>query len=87
MAIRGFVLGAAFLAAGLAPATADSVTTSVETWNPATRTLVLSDKTQFQTISSSVAVPDTLAAGKTVTIHYNGSENGVDSILSIEVQP
>ena len=47
MAIRGFVLGAAFLAAGLVPATADSVTASVETWNPATRTLVLSDKTQF----------------------------------------
>ncbi|MGX1495717.1 hypothetical protein [Roseibium aggregatum] len=87
MALRGFVLGAAFLAAGLVPAVADSVTASVETWNPVTRTLVLSDKTQFQTISSSVAVPDTLAAGKTVTIVYDGSESGVDSILSIEVQP
>ncbi|EAV42111.1 hypothetical protein SIAM614_20520 [Stappia aggregata IAM 12614] len=87
MALRGLVLGAAFLAAGLVPAVADSVTASVETWNPTTRTLVLSDKTQFQTISSSVAVPDTLAAGKTVTIVYDGSESGVDSILSIEVQP
>lgn len=87
MALRGFVLGAAFLAAGLVPAVADSVTASVETWNPVTRTLVLSDKTQFQTISSSVAVPDTLATGKTVTIVYDGSESGVDSILSIEVQP
>lgn len=87
MALRGFVLGAAFMAAGLLPAAADSVTSTVADWNPATRTLVLADKTQFQTISDKVSVPADIAAGKTVTIIFRGSENGVESILSIEVQP
>jgi hypothetical protein len=87
MALRGFLLGAAFMSAGLLPAAADSVTSTVANWNPTTRTLVLADKTQFQTISDKVAVPAEIAAGMTVTIVYKGSENGVDSILSIEVQP
>jgi hypothetical protein len=86
MALRGFVLGAAFLAAGLVPAVADSMTASVETWNPTTRTLVLSDKTQFQGIAEDVFVPEDLSAGETITITFEGSEDGVAAILAIGVQ-
>ncbi|WP_269580690.1 hypothetical protein [Roseibium sp. Sym1] len=87
MALRGFVLGAAFLAAGLLPAAADSVTSTVHHWDADTRTLVLDDMSQFQGISEDVFVPEDLSAGETVTITFEGAEDGVESILAIEVQP
>ena len=64
MALRGFLLGAAFMAAGLLPAAADSVTSTVHHWDASTRTLMLADKTQYQTISDKVAVPENIAAGR-----------------------
>lgn len=87
MALRGFVLGAAFLAASLLPAAADSVTSTVDSWDPETRTLVLGDMSQFQGISEDVFVPEDLSHGETVTITFEGAEDGVESILAIEVQP
>ena len=87
MALRGFVLGAAFLAAGLLPAAADSVTSTVGSWNPTTRTLVLSDRTQYVRVPDTIDVPADLAPGKTVKITFDSSENGVDTIFAVEVQP
>ncbi|MBN9673579.1 hypothetical protein [Roseibium aggregatum] len=88
MALRGFVLGAAFLVAGLLPAAADSITATVGSWNMETRTLVLGDKTEFQNVPDDIFVPEDLAAGETVVISFEGSaEDGVDAILAIEVQP
>ncbi|GAB4536217.1 MAG: hypothetical protein Tsb0019_37620 [Roseibium sp.] len=87
MALRGFVLGAALLVAGILPAAADSVTATVNSWDSETRTLVLGDMTEFQGISENVSVPEDLSAGQTVTVIYEGTEDGVASILSIEVQP
>jgi len=87
MALRGFVFGAALLVAGVLPAAADSVTSTVTSWNPGSRTLVLGDMSQFQDISEDVFVPEDLAAGQTVTVTFEGAEDGVDAILAIEVQP
>jgi hypothetical protein len=87
MALRGFVLGAALLVAGILPVAADSVTSTVNNWDSETRTLILGDMTEFQGISENVFVPEDLAAGQTVTVTYEGTEDGVASILSIEVQP
>lgn len=87
MALRGFVLGAALLAAGLLPAAADSVTSTVDSWDPDSRTLVLGDMSEFQGISEDVFVPEDLSHGETVTITYEGTEDGVASVLSVEVQP
>jgi len=87
MALRGFVLGAALLTAGLLPAAADSVTSTVDSWDPETRTLVLGDMSEFQGIPEDVFVPEDLSHGETVTITYEGTEDGVASVLAIEVQP
>lgn len=87
MALRGFVLGAAFLAAGLLPAAADSVTSTISSWNPATRVLVLGDKTRYLGIPATVAIPDNMAAGTPIKITMDSLDNGAGSILSIEVQP
>ncbi|MCK7612630.1 hypothetical protein [Roseibium sediminicola] len=87
MALRGFVLGAAFLAIGLLPAAADSVTSTVDSWDPDSRTLVLGDMSQFQGISEDIFIPEDLSHGETVTITYEGTEDGVASVLSVEIQP
>lgn len=87
MGLRGFLLGAAILAAGLLPAAADSVTSTVSSWNPATRTLVLGDKTQYLGIPATVAVPENLVPGTPIRITLDSLDNGAGSILAIEVQP
>lgn len=87
MALRGFVLGAAFLAVGLLPAAADSVTSTVDSWDPDSRTLVLGDMSEFQGISEDIFIPEDLSHGETVTITYEGTEDGVASVLSVEIQP
>ncbi|WP_289034443.1 hypothetical protein [uncultured Roseibium sp.] len=66
---------------------ADFVTAKIASWNPASRTLVLDDRTEFHDIPAEIALPDNLSIGQTVTINYIGSEDGIQEILSVEVQP
>ncbi|WP_417690917.1 hypothetical protein [Roseibium sp.] len=90
MTLRAFsqvgLVAAALLVSGLAQA-ADFVTSRVKSWDPVSRTLVLTDKTQFQSIPSDIILPDAIQAGQTVTVSYIGSEDGVSKLLSIRIQP
>ncbi|WP_417671978.1 hypothetical protein [Roseibium sp.] len=87
MYARTLLLAGSLLLAGLgATHAADFVTAKVQSWDPASRTLILDDETQFQAVPDSIVLPETLA-GQMVTINYNASEDGVQEILSIEIQP
>jgi hypothetical protein len=87
MAIRAILFGAGLLAAGVIPAAADTVTSTIKSWEPETRTLVLGDNSQFQAIATEVFVPEELSAGQTVTITFEGAEDSVEKVISVEIQP
>lgn len=82
MKTRALLVGAGLLAASLGPALADNVTSDVDNWDSASRTLTLKDKSQFVGIAKAVAVPD-LRAGDQVTVDYDATEDGVQAINSI----
>lgn len=84
MSARAFVLAAGFVVASLTPALCDSVTAAVTDWDAVNRTITLEDNSKISDIAKTVAVPS-LKQGDIVTVDYNGSENGIDSINSITV--
>lgn len=86
--LAGGLALAGLLVGGTGPSqAADHVTSTVHTWDPAARTLVLGDRTQFQSIPADIALPRNIPAGQVVTITYLGSEDGVSKILSVRLQP
>jgi hypothetical protein len=85
MTTRALLLAAGLLAASFSPALADSVTATVTAWDPASRTMTLSDMSQFAGIPTTIAVPADLAPGDQVTVDYQALDNGVDSYNSITV--
>ncbi len=85
MSPRAILLAGGLLAASLTPALSESVTATVSAWDPAARTITLHDQSQFASIPATVAVPQTLKTGDVITVDYEASENGVDSISRIEI--
>lgn len=85
MPLRSAFLAAGLLAASLTPAFADSVTAKVNSWDAASRTITLEDKSQFVGIPGTAGFPQDITPGSTVTIQYQGSESGVDAIDSVKV--
>lgn len=85
MSARAIILAAGLVAASFTPAFCDSFTAAVTDWDAANRTITLEDKSKVMSIAPTVAVPN-LHAGDVVTVDYNGSENGIDSINSITIE-
>jgi hypothetical protein len=85
MSARLILLASGLLVASLTPAFSESVTATITAWDPSSRTITLEDQSQFASIPSTVAVPQTLKAGDVITINYEASENGVDAINRIEI--
>ena len=85
MSPHALFVAAGLLAASLTPAFADSVTAKVSTWDAASRTLTLEDQSQFVDIPGTISLPQDLAPGTSVTIQYQGSESGVDTIDSVTI--
>jgi hypothetical protein len=84
MSVRATLAAAALLAASLTPAIADNITATVTGWDAANRTITLEDQSQFMAIPGTVVVPDGLKAGDQVSVEFEGSENGIESIQSIQ---
>jgi hypothetical protein len=84
MTTRAFFVAAGLCAASLTPASADSVTAAALSWDPSARTLTLEDYSQVSSIPATVKVPD-IKPGDVVTVDYQGSENGYDTINSITI--
>jgi Cu/Ag efflux protein CusF len=84
MSVRATLAAAALIAASLAPAFADNVTATVTGFDEAGRTITLQDQSQFMSIPGTVAIPEGLKAGDQVSVEFEGSENGVESIQSIQ---
>jgi hypothetical protein len=84
MSIRTLLLATGFLAASFTPAFCDNITASVLNWDPVERTITLEDFSKVAEIAKTVNVPN-LKSGDVVTVDYNGSENGIDSINSITI--
>ena len=78
--------GGLLLAGFTATHAAEFVTAKVSSWNPASRTLVLGDATQFHSVPDTITLPDQLA-GQTVTVNFVATEDGIQKIVSINVQP
>jgi hypothetical protein len=84
MSARALVLAAGLVAASFTPAFSDSITATVKSWDAANRTITLEDESMVVGIAKTVSVPS-LKAGDEVTVDFNGSENGIDSVNSITV--
>ena len=84
MSMRATLAAVALLAASFTPALADNVTATVTGWNENTRTLTLQDQSQFVDIPGKIAMPQGLKAGDRISIEFEGSENGVDDIISVQ---
>lgn len=78
-------MAAGFVATSFTPALCDSITAAVKDWDAADRTITLEDNSKIAEIAKTVAVPN-LKAGDVVTVDYNGSENGIDSVNSITIE-
>ena len=85
MSTRALLLAAGFVAASFTPAFCDSISAGVKNWDAADRTITLEDNSKVAEIAKTVVVPN-LNPGDFVTIDFNGSENGIDSINSITVE-
>ncbi len=85
MSTRAILLAGGLLAASFTPALSESVTATVAAWDAAARTITLHDQSQFASIPATVAVPQTLKTGDIITVDYEASENGVDTINRIEI--
>ncbi|WP_417686388.1 hypothetical protein [Roseibium sp.] len=87
MYVRTLLLAGGLLLAGLgASHAAEFVTAKVQSWDPASRTITLEDATTFQSVPAAITLPDTLA-GQMVTINFRATEDGVQEIFSVEIQP
>jgi len=84
MSTRAFLLAAGLLTASFAPALSDSVTATVKSWDEANRTLTLEDFSKFMDIPGTVAMQG-LKGGEEVTVEYDGSENGIETITRVEI--
>lgn len=82
MKTRALLVSVGLLAVSFGPAVADNVTAAVDSWDPASRTLTLEDKSQFMNIAKEVAVPE-LKTGDVVTIDYYADEDGIQAINAI----
>ena len=85
MSMRAFFVAAGLLTASFGPALSDSVTATVTAWDAASRTLTLEDFSQFADISAKVAVPPGLKAGDEVVVDFEGSENGIEAVNSVQL--
>lgn len=84
MSARALVLSAGLVIASFTPAICGSITAAVTDWDEVNRTIILEDNSKISNIAKTVVVP-TLKQGDVVTVDYNGSDNGIDSINSITI--
>ena len=76
------IFAAIFLGVAAIPAFANETTGVVAAFDRVDMILVLEDNTIWN-LAANQEVPENLRAGETITIVFNGSENGVDAVTSI----
>ena len=85
MHVRTLAAAAGLLIGSLGPALSDSVTATVKAWDSANRTITLEDFSQFTDIPAKVTVPPGLKEGDEVVIDFEGSENGIEMVNSVQL--
>jgi hypothetical protein len=83
MNIRVLLAGCGLLLASIGPASADNVTAMVTNWDTVSRTLTLDDHSQFADLPQEVAVPADLKINDRVTIDWDATEDGYQTVNSI----
>jgi hypothetical protein len=85
MMTRALLAGCGLLMLSLAPASADKITAAVIDWNTVTRTITLDDFSKFADLPKEAPVPADLAVGQRVTIDWDATEDGYQTINSITI--
>ena len=80
----GFALSVAAVAAAL-PAYANSLSGTVGNWDAEKKLLTLTNGEAIYLRAKDLAVPETLAPGRKVTLEFQGGEGAYDVITSVRV--
>jgi hypothetical protein len=85
MMTRALLVAGGLLMASIGSALADGFTATVIDWDTTTRTITFHDLSKLADIPPTVSVPAGLSIGDSVTVEYEGSENGIEAINSITI--
>jgi hypothetical protein len=85
MIARTLLAGCGLLLASYGPASADTLTAKVIAWDAAARTITLDDFSKFADLPKEAPVPSDLRINDVVTIDWDATEDGYQTINSITI--